>query len=44
MKLVIEGAPITKSNSQRIWRCGPGGRPRVVQSAAYVAWEKSALE
>jgi len=43
MKLVIQGAPVTKSNSQRIWR-GPGGRPRVVQSAAYVAWEKSALE
>lgn len=43
MKLTIIGAPVTKSNSQRIMR-GKAGRPFVSQSAAYVAWERSALE
>jgi Holliday junction resolvase RusA-like endonuclease len=42
VKLTILGAPVTKSNSQRIFR-GKGGRPHVAQSAAYVAWECSAL-
>jgi len=43
MKLTILGPPVTKSNSQRIFR-GRAGRPFVSQSAAYVAWERSALE
>jgi len=39
----IRGAPVTKSNHQRIFR-GKTGRPFVAQSAPYVSWEKSAIE
>lgn len=42
MILTILGAPVTKSNHQRILR-GRGGRPYVAQSAPYVSWEASAL-
>jgi Holliday junction resolvase RusA-like endonuclease len=40
--MTILGAPVTKSNHQRIFR-GKGGRPFVAQSAAYVEWERRAI-
>lgn len=42
MRLVIEGPPRTKKNSQRILR-GRGGRPFVAQAKTAVAWENSAI-
>ena len=37
----IEGRPITKKNSQRI--VNNGGRPTIIQSKQYKAYEKNAL-
>lgn len=42
MHFVIEGSPATKKNSQQIVR-GKGGRPVLVQSARYKAYEKLAV-
>ena len=40
----IHGRPITKKNSQRIFRTNRGkGRPFIVQSAAYNRYERAAL-
>lgn len=36
----IPGPPVTKKNSQRIVVCG--GRPRIIPSAAYKAYESAA--
>lgn len=41
MRLVIEGSPRTKKNSQRIVRVGQ--RPALLQSRPYLAWEQAAL-
>jgi Holliday junction resolvase RusA-like endonuclease len=42
LRLVIEGAPRTKKNSQRILR-GRGGRPFVAQSKQHDAWANAAV-
>jgi len=41
MKLTLYGKPITKKNSMRIISCG--GRPRLIQSKAYVEYETDCL-
>lgn len=41
MEIVIKAAPVTKKNSQQIVMIK--GRPRIIQSKAYSAYEKVAL-
>jgi Holliday junction resolvase RusA-like endonuclease len=41
MRLTILGRPVTKKNSQRLVRAG--GRPMVLQSRQYLAWEGPAV-
>ena len=42
---VIPGRPITKKNSQRIFRAGRGkGKPFIVQSAAYNRFERNSVK
>ena len=42
MELTLLGKPITKKNSMQIISCG--GRPRLIQSKAYLAYEKDCLK
>lgn len=39
-KFTIDLKPITKKNSQRIIKDPKTGRPRIIQSAAYIKYEK----
>jgi len=42
MKITLYGKPITKKNSMRI--VSRGGRPRLIQSKAYMAYENDCLK
>jgi len=42
IEITLLGKPITKKNSMQIISCG--GRPRLIQSKAYLAYEKDCLK
>jgi Holliday junction resolvase RusA-like endonuclease len=42
IEITLLGKPITKKNSMRIISCG--GRPRLIQSKAYLAYEEDCLK